>query len=141
MSGIFGIGHRRSYSVDKKDLPSNQLFSKMADFIESIRPKLFLFENVKGILSGRWTTEELRVRSGPTFGIDFDKYPAIRFVGHWFMQRIMGFLKVAREFCWLGSEMILYYLRDWMLISTLKMQLKTKFLPSQPATHPILKSY
>lgn len=58
--GYSGIGHRRSYSVDKKDLPSNQLFSKMADFIESIRPKLFLFENVKGILSGRWTAEGVK---------------------------------------------------------------------------------
>ena len=58
--GYSGIGHRRSYSVDKKDLPSNQLFAKMAVFIESIRPKIFLFENVKGILSGRWTAEGVK---------------------------------------------------------------------------------
>ena len=58
--GYSGIGHRRSYSVDKKDLPSNQLFAKMAAFIESIRPKMFLFENVKGILSGRWTAEGIK---------------------------------------------------------------------------------
>jgi len=55
--GYSGIGHRRSYSVEKKDLPSNQLFSKMAAFIEQVRPKIFLFENVKGILSGKWTSE------------------------------------------------------------------------------------
>ena len=55
--GYSGIGHRRSYSVEKKDLPSNQLYAKMATFIENVRPKLFLFENVKGILSGRWTSE------------------------------------------------------------------------------------
>ena len=55
--GYSGIGHRRSYGVEKKDLPSNQLYSKMAAFIEQVRPKIFLFENVKGILSGRWTSE------------------------------------------------------------------------------------
>ena len=55
--GYSGIGHRRSYGVEKKDLPSNQLYAKMAAFIENIRPKIFLFENVKGILSGRWTSE------------------------------------------------------------------------------------
>ena len=55
--GYSGIGHRRSYSVEKKDLPSNQLYSRMAEFIERIRPKIFLFENVKGILSGRWSSE------------------------------------------------------------------------------------
>ncbi len=55
--GYSGIGHRRSYGVEKKDLPSNQLYSKMATFIEQVRPKIFLFENVKGILSGKWTSE------------------------------------------------------------------------------------
>ncbi|QIQ88310.1 DNA cytosine methyltransferase [Erythrobacter sp.] len=52
--GYSGIGHRRSYSVDRIELPSNQLYGRMAWFIEQIRPKLFLFENVKGLLSSRW---------------------------------------------------------------------------------------
>ena len=51
--GYSGIGHRRSYHVDKKDIPSNRLYEKMAELIERSQPKLFLFENVKGILSGR----------------------------------------------------------------------------------------
>ncbi len=53
--GYSGIGHRRSYAVEKKDLPSNQLYEKMAEVIEFFRPKIFLFENVKGLLSSKWT--------------------------------------------------------------------------------------
>ena len=55
--GYSGIGHRRSYSVDKKELPSNKLYEPMANLIELVKPKAFLFENVRGILSGRWTKE------------------------------------------------------------------------------------
>ena len=55
--GYSGIGHRRSYAVEKKDLPSNQLYEKMAEVIEFFRPRLFLFENVKGLLSSKWTYE------------------------------------------------------------------------------------
>jgi DNA (cytosine-5)-methyltransferase 1 len=55
--GYSGIGHRRSYSVDKAELPSNQLYEKMAEVIESVRPRIFLFENVKGLLSSKWTSE------------------------------------------------------------------------------------
>ncbi len=39
--GYSGIGHRRSYGVDKKDIPSNKLYEKMIDVIESVRPKIF----------------------------------------------------------------------------------------------------
>ena len=52
--GFSGLGHRRSYDVDKKDLPSNQLYVRMAEVIERLRPKIFLFENVKGLLNSRW---------------------------------------------------------------------------------------
>lgn len=55
--GYSGIGHRRNYSVDKADLPSNRLYEKMAFVIEQVRPRIFLFENVKGLLSARWTSE------------------------------------------------------------------------------------
>jgi DNA (cytosine-5)-methyltransferase 1 len=55
--GYSGIGHRRSYAVDKKDLPSNQLYGRMANVISRLRPKLFLFENVRGILTSKWTRE------------------------------------------------------------------------------------
>jgi DNA (cytosine-5)-methyltransferase 1 len=55
--GYSGIGHRRSYAVDKKDLPSNQLYGRMAKIIRRLRPRIFLFENVRGILSSKWTRD------------------------------------------------------------------------------------
>ncbi len=53
--GYSGIGYRRHYSVNKEQIPSNHLYKAMAKLIEAMHPKIFLFENVKGILSGRWT--------------------------------------------------------------------------------------
>lgn len=55
--GFSGIGHRRSYSVDKDQLPSNYLFEDMLFVISKLRPKMFLFENVKGLLSAKWTAD------------------------------------------------------------------------------------
>jgi DNA (cytosine-5)-methyltransferase 1 len=55
--GFSGIGHRRSYSVDKTQLPSNHLYQDMAYVISQLRPKIFLFENVRGLLSARWTKD------------------------------------------------------------------------------------
>ncbi|GAA3895346.1 DNA cytosine methyltransferase [Sphingomonas limnosediminicola] len=55
--GYSGIGHRRSYSVDKKDLPSNQLYQRMAAIIRRLRPRVFLFENVRGLLTSKWTRD------------------------------------------------------------------------------------
>ena len=54
--GYSGIGVRRSYSVDKIQLPSNHLYQDMAFFIHSIKPKMFMFENVRGLLNSRWTS-------------------------------------------------------------------------------------
>lgn len=53
--GYSGIGHRRSYSVDKRDIPSNQLYKRMASIIRRLRPRIFLFENVRGLLNSKWT--------------------------------------------------------------------------------------
>lgn len=53
--GFSGIGHRRSYSVDKEQQPSNHLFQDMAWVVSKLKPKIFLFENVKGLLSAKWT--------------------------------------------------------------------------------------
>lgn len=55
--GFSGIGIRRSYSVDKKELPSNRLYVRMADVIRRVRPRIFLFENVRGLLNSRWTRD------------------------------------------------------------------------------------
>jgi DNA (cytosine-5)-methyltransferase 1 len=58
--GYSGIGHRRSYSVEKKEVPSNHLYLDMVTLIDKFRPKMFLFENVKGILSGKWTSDGVK---------------------------------------------------------------------------------
>lgn len=52
--GYSGIGHRRSYSVNKEQIPSNFLYQDMAYVISKLHPKIFLFENVRGLLSSRW---------------------------------------------------------------------------------------
>lgn len=52
--GYSGIGHRRSYAVDKQHIPSNHLYEDMIFLISKLRPKMFLFENVRGLLSARW---------------------------------------------------------------------------------------
>lgn len=55
--GFSGIGHRRSYSVAREQLPSNHLYQDMAHVIHKLRPRMFLFENVEGLIRGRWTPE------------------------------------------------------------------------------------
>lgn len=52
--GFSGIGHRRSYSVEKEHLPSNHLFQDMVEIIRRLEPRAFLFENVRGLLNAKW---------------------------------------------------------------------------------------
>ena len=52
--GFSGIGHRRSHSVEKKDIPSNHLYEEMIRVIRALQPKVFLFENVRGLLNSKW---------------------------------------------------------------------------------------
>lgn len=53
--GFSGLGIRRSYDVHRKNIPSNHLYGRMAKIIGAIRPRIFLFENVRGILNAKWT--------------------------------------------------------------------------------------
>ena len=55
--GYSGIGIRRSYVVDRKAIPSNHLYGRMAEIIRRLRPRIFLFENVRGLLNAKWTKE------------------------------------------------------------------------------------
>ncbi len=55
--GYSGIGHRRSFNIEKRDIPSNHLYQEMARVIRVLKPKVFLFENVRGLLNSRWTAE------------------------------------------------------------------------------------
>jgi DNA (cytosine-5)-methyltransferase 1 len=52
--GYSGIGHRRTFNLAKKDIPSNHLYEEMVRVIRKVNPKIFLFENVKGLLNARW---------------------------------------------------------------------------------------
>lgn len=55
--GYSGIGHRRTFNLDKQDIPSNHLFKEMVRVIKAVRPRMFLFENVRGLMVSRWTPE------------------------------------------------------------------------------------
>ena len=55
--GYSGIGIRRSYAVDRKEIPSNQLYVRMSQVISRLRPRVFLFENVRGLLNAKWTKQ------------------------------------------------------------------------------------
>jgi DNA (cytosine-5)-methyltransferase 1 len=55
--GYSGIGHRRTFAVERREIPSNHLYKEMIRVIKAVQPKVFLFENVKGLLSGRWTKD------------------------------------------------------------------------------------
>lgn len=55
--GYSGIGHRRTFKLDKEEIPSNHLFQEMADVVRIVQPKIFLFENVAGLLSAKWTPD------------------------------------------------------------------------------------
>ena len=52
--GYSGIGVRRSYAVEKESIPANSLFLEMVTFIRNLKPNIFLFENVEGLLTSRW---------------------------------------------------------------------------------------
>jgi DNA (cytosine-5)-methyltransferase 1 len=52
--GYSGIGHRRSFTLSKDEIPSNHLYRDMAAFVSAIQPKAFLFENVRGLLTSKW---------------------------------------------------------------------------------------
>lgn len=55
--GYSGIGHRRTFDLDKREMPTNHLYKDMAKVISTVAPKMFLFENVRGLLNSRWTQE------------------------------------------------------------------------------------
>ncbi len=55
--GFSGIGHRRSFDVTKDEIPSNHLYREMAKFVQAVAPRAFIFENVRGLLTSRWTPD------------------------------------------------------------------------------------
>jgi len=55
--GYSNIGIRRTFKTDKVDIGTNHLYKYMAEVIDKIKPKIFLFENVRGLLNARWTPD------------------------------------------------------------------------------------
>lgn len=55
--GFSGIGHRRTFALAKGEIPGNYLFRDMVAVVEAFAPKAFIFENVRGLLSAKWTPE------------------------------------------------------------------------------------
>ncbi len=53
--GYSGIGHRRSFDITKEEIPSNHLYREMAKVVTAVAPRAFVFENVRGLLTARWT--------------------------------------------------------------------------------------
>ena len=72
--GYSGIGIRRSYVVDRNQIPSNSLYRRMAHIIRRLRPRVFLFENVRGLLVAKWTRVGDR-RIWPDVKTEFRKIP------------------------------------------------------------------
>ncbi|MCC7054219.1 MAG: DNA cytosine methyltransferase [Gemmatimonadaceae bacterium] len=59
--GFSGIGHRRTHSdVEKHEIASNHLYKDMISVIDKLQPEAFLFENVRGLLSARWSRDDPR---------------------------------------------------------------------------------
>jgi DNA (cytosine-5)-methyltransferase 1 len=56
--GFSAIGHRRTHSdVERHEIVSNHLYRDMVKVIHKLEPEVFLFENVRGILSARWSRD------------------------------------------------------------------------------------
>ena len=72
--GYSGIGHRRTFKLDKKDIPSNHLYQEMSRVVRCVKPRMFLFENVRGLLTARWSPEG---EKGELFRDVFAEFKAI----------------------------------------------------------------
>ena len=54
--GYSARGIRSTFKLyERSEMPSNHLYLDMAHFVTAIAPRAFLFENVAGLLQGRWT--------------------------------------------------------------------------------------
>ena len=51
---------RRSQKVETKDVPTSYLFQEMIRVINILQPKVFLFENVEGLLTAKWRKKKGR---------------------------------------------------------------------------------
>ena len=71
--GYSAIGIRRSHKAEKVKMPKNRLYNQMIRIIDIVEPKIFLFENVRGILTGKWRAEGKKGEIFRTVFEDFHK--------------------------------------------------------------------
>lgn len=80
--GYSAIGHRRTFPVERHEVPSNHLYRDMAWVIEALRPRMFLFENVANLERAKWHSDgnagEIWTDVLGTFGAldDYEVQPA-----------------------------------------------------------------
>jgi len=72
--GYSGIGHRRTFKLDKAEIPSNHLYQEMVRVIRCVKPKLFLFENVRGLLNSKWSPSG---KNGEIFKAVLDEFKTL----------------------------------------------------------------
>ena len=65
--GYSRLGHRRTHGHDRSENPGNFLYEAMAGVIDHARPKAFIFENVQGLLTARWSRGHAAGQSGEVF--------------------------------------------------------------------------
>lgn len=83
--GYSGIGHRRTFKVERSEIPSNHLYLDMIDAIRRFKPRIFLFENVRGLMTGRWSANGERGEIWRDVLLAFQGIPGYR-VGHALVQ-------------------------------------------------------
>lgn len=140
--GYSGIGHRRTFKLAKNEIPSNQLYKEMVRVIRAIRPKAFLFENVRGLLNARWTPEG---KSGEIFRAVLAEFRSLsKYRIHWSLLHAKDYGVPQNR-----PRVIMVGLRDDVLPSWVQRRLfelsherpdavEQKFLPGSSGTPPML---
>ena len=96
--GFSRIGIRRSYSVEKKHLPSNHLFEDMAEFIRRVKPKVLFLRMLKVCLNQNGLLAALEEKYSTIFyGPSGTKQKGMMLDSSCFMQKITVFLKDVLE--------------------------------------------
>lgn len=67
-------GRRRTQRIEPGLIPSNQLYLEMVEVVNKLQPKMFLFENVFGIMSARWAKNSSRA----VFDDVFESFSSLR---------------------------------------------------------------
>jgi DNA (cytosine-5)-methyltransferase 1 len=127
--GFSGIGHRRSYSVDKEQQPSNHLYQDMAAIIHRLRPRVFMFENVRGLLNARWASSGAKGEVWRDVFDTYKKFLVIPLLRNWYSQKITVYHRIVQEYCL--SVCAMMWLQTCCVKVMMKMQLRAAIFLSQ----------